>query len=253
MAALAMAGAGSLLQALLDTMARQGWTNAGLVVVAAMAFVLVYFAFNTLLISALPRLKRNEPLQMTDLLGVFGWVGIAFSGSAAVAALLYLTFQQSGLGVLLAVVPIIGMLLATLHYYYRQQDANEAAREAAVAATARAAEAAACAVAREAEATSAAAAREAEVAARHLDELKGSEQRFHSAFTHASIGMALLLFEGTILQANAALRALLGVDDASLLNHCFQDFVADADLETLNLFSSVDSARRPANVELARV
>ena len=234
MAALAMAGAGSLLQALLDTMARQGWTNAGLVVVAAMAFALVYFAFNTLLISALPRLKRNEPLQMTDLLGVFGWVGIAFSGSAAVAALLYLTFQQSGLGVLLAVVPIIGMLLATLHYYYRQQDANEAAREAAVAATARAAEAAACAVAREAEATSAAAAREAEVAARHLDELKGSEQRFHSAFTHASIGMALLLFEGTILQANAALRALLGVDDASLLNHCFQDFVADADLETLN-------------------
>ena len=234
MAALAMAGAGSLMQALLDLMTRRGWTNPGLVVVAAMAFALLYFAFNTLLISALPRLKRNEPLRLADMLGVFSWVGIAFSGSAAIAALLYLTFRQSGLGVLLAMVPIIGMLLATLHYYYRQQDAKEAEREATQAAAARAAEAESRFAAREAEAVALAAAREAEVVLRHLDELRGSEQRFHSAFTHASIGMALLLFEGTILQANAALLSLLGVDDETLLNHSFLDFVAEADRAALN-------------------
>ena len=234
MAALAMAVAGSLLQALRDAMARHGWSNPGLLVVAAMAFALVYFAFNTLLISALPRLKRNGSLQIRGLLGEFGWVGIAFAGSAAVAALLYLTSQQSGLGVLMAVVPIIVMLLATLHYYYRQIDANEAARDAAVAAAARETEAAAMAVARESQARAEAAAREVEVAARHLLELQVSERRFHSAFTHASIGMALLLFDGTVLQVNAALRALLGVDDAALLDRSFQDFVAEADRTALN-------------------
>ena len=211
MAALAMFAAGSMLSALLEAMQRTGLTNAGLFLVATMLFSLVYFLFNTLLVTAVPRLKRNEPFQPADLLGLFGWVGIAFASSAAVAALLYLTFRQSGSGVVMAVVPIIGLLLATMHYYFRQQDAHDAVRDAAAQTIAR----------------------EAEVAARHLEELGASERRFHSAFTHASIGMALLSFEGRVLQANAALRTLFGVDDASLRQHCFQDFVIEDDLGAL--------------------
>ena len=38
--------------------------------------------------------------------------------------------------------------------------------------------------------------REAELGARHVRELEASERRFHSAFTHASIGMALVAFDG---------------------------------------------------------
>ncbi len=211
MAALAMFAAGSILNALLEAMQRAGLTNAGLFIVATMLFSLVYFLFNTLLVTAVPRLKRNQPFQPADLLGMFGWVGIAFAGSAAVAALLCLTFRQSGPGVVMAVVPIIGLLLATMHYYFRQQDAHDAVRDAAAQAVAR----------------------EAEVATRHLQELEASERRFHSAFTHASIGMALLSFEGRVLQANAALRTLFGVDDASLRQHCFQDFVTEDDLGAL--------------------
>jgi diguanylate cyclase (GGDEF)-like protein/PAS domain S-box-containing protein len=210
MAALAMFVAGSLLHRLLATMQQQGLTNEGLIVVATMLFSLVYFLSNTLLVTAVPRLKRNERLQASDLFDMFGWVGIAFAGSAAVAALMYLTFRQSGAGVLMAVVPIIGMMIATLHYYFRQQEAHEAVREAA----GRAIE------------------READVAAGHLQQLEASERRFHSAFTHASIGMALLSFDGCIRQANAALRSLLGVEDATALGS-FQDFVADADLDAL--------------------
>ena len=115
---------------------------------------------NTLLVSTVLRLKRNEPLRVSDWMSVFGWVGIAFAGSGAVAALLYLTFRQSGMGVLMA------MLLATLHYYNRQQEAHEAMREAAARAEEQAAQAAAQA-----------AAREAEVAALHLQELQASELR----------------------------------------------------------------------------
>jgi diguanylate cyclase (GGDEF)-like protein/PAS domain S-box-containing protein len=211
-AALAMFAAGSLLHALLDALQRSGFTNEGLVVVVAMLFSLVYFVFNTAFVTALPRLKRSERLQPSDLIGVFGWVGIAFAGSAAVAALLFLTFRQSGNGVLMAVVPILAMLLATLHYYFRQQEAQEAVRAAAE----RAVE------------------RESEVAARHLQELEASERRFHSAFTHASIGMALLSMEGRVLQANSALRSLLGLDDAGLLQHSFQDFVVGEHMAALN-------------------
>jgi hypothetical protein len=48
-----------------------------------------------------------------------------------VAGLLFLTYRQSGIGVLMAVVPVLGMLLATLHYFFRQQEAAEAVRRSA--------------------------------------------------------------------------------------------------------------------------
>jgi diguanylate cyclase (GGDEF)-like protein/PAS domain S-box-containing protein len=89
--------------------------------------------------------------------------------------------------------------------------------------------AAEAAAAREAEGAARAAAREAEVAALHLQQLQASERRFQSAFTHAAIGMALLSFEGRVLQANDALRELLGVDDSGLLERAFHRFVVAAD------------------------
>ena len=209
MAGLAMLASGSALhyglQAIPD--------SAGLLIVATMAFALGYFVCNTVLVSAVPRLKRGERLQLSDLIGLFGWIGIAYAGSAAVAALLYLTYLQSGIGVLMAMVPLLAMMLATLHYFFRQQEAAEAVRQAG----AEAAE------------------REVELAARHVRELEASERRFHSAFTHASIGMALLGFEGGILQANPALRALVGRTGEELLHMRFQDLVVDDDRATLDV------------------
>jgi diguanylate cyclase (GGDEF)-like protein/PAS domain S-box-containing protein len=81
----------------------------------------------------------------------------------------------------------------------------------------------------EAEARAAAAAREAELAAQHLRQLEASERRFHSAFTHASIGMALMSVDGRILQANAALRSLLGRADEQLRGHDLREFAGEAD------------------------
>ena len=60
-----------------------------------------------------------------------GWVALAYAGSATVASLLFLTVSQSGPGVLMAVVPIVG-LLATLHFFFRQQEADEAMRRSRV-------------------------------------------------------------------------------------------------------------------------
>ncbi len=207
MAALAMFATGSLLNGVLDALSDRGLVNAGLTVLAMMVCALAYFVLNTLLVTAVPRLKRGEWPQLSDLFGVFGWVGIAYTGSAAAASLLFLTYQQSGIGVLMAMVPLLATMLAALHYFFRQQEAAESARHVG----AEAAE------------------RERELAARHVRELEASERRFHSAFTHASIGMALLSFEGSILQANPALRTLLGLHDGEPLPPLVQAFVHEAD------------------------
>ena len=77
--------------------------------------------------------------------------------------------------------------------------------------------------------------REAELAAHHVRELEASERRFHSAFTHASIGMALVVFDGRVLQVNAALRALLGVeaDDDDRRSACSASSSTPSDAPTL--------------------
>ncbi len=196
MAAVAMFCAGSPLDLLVDRLA----PSAGALIVSAMASATAYFVINALLVTAVPRLKRREWLAGSDLFGVFGWVGIAYAGSAAVAALLFLVSRQSGVGVLMAMVPLLGMLLATLHYFFRQQEAAQVAIG-----------------------------REAQLAARHVRELEASERRFHSAFTHASIGMALLEIDGCVLQANPALRDLLGHAGAGLLGKRFQAHVHPED------------------------
>ena len=190
MAAVSMFAAGSGLHALLDQVSSPTTRGAGTVLVISMAFAVLYFALNTILVTSVMLLKRGGAIDLRGMLGDYGFVGIAYCGCASVAALLYLTFQQSGTGVLMAAVPILAMLVATLHFFFRQQAADEAIRKGRMEA----------------------AEREASQAARHVQELAQSERRFHSAFTHASIGMLLVSFGGRVLQSNKALRTLLGSD-----------------------------------------
>lgn len=141
-----------------------------------------------------------------------GWMAIAFAASASAACLPFLTDRHAGGAVLLAAALLVAMLLITLHYFFRQRQADEAVRRSRLEA----------------------AEREAEVAARHVRELEVSERRFHSAFTHASIGMALVAFDGRVLQANAALCALLGLaGPAALAQRPFADVVAHGDAAAL--------------------
>jgi diguanylate cyclase (GGDEF)-like protein/PAS domain S-box-containing protein len=223
MSAIAVFAAGTLLMSALDVLRGIGRLNDGLLVAAVMGFSLVFFVLNALLATALPLLKRNERLLLSHLLGLVGWVGFAFAGSGAVAALLFLVYQQSGLSVLLAVLPLLGALLAAFHYYNRQQEAHALARQAA-----------ADAAEREARTMAQAAEREALLAERHLRELEASERRFHSAFTHASIGMALLGVDGHVLQGNAALRTLLGLAEGELQGQRFGEFVVAEDSAALD-------------------
>ncbi len=218
-ATLAMALAGLLLQTGLAALQARGVDGAAVLLAATMVASAAYFFVNALNVSGVMHLKRGERyFQPAGLFSDFRWVGLAYAGSASVATLLYVTWRTQGAGVLLVMVPLLAMLLVTLHYYFRQQEAHVALREASEGVAAREA---------------AMAEREAAAAARHLQELQASERRFHSAFTHASIGMALMDFDGRILQANRALAGLLGETEAGLEQRRFPDLVDAQDRAAL--------------------
>ncbi len=210
-AAVAMFTCGHLFDLSVTALSRVGFGGDGAVLGVVMLFAVAYFFVNTTLITSVVYLKRSQRPTLPDWLGNFGWVGIAYAASASISGLLYLTFQKFGVPTLIVAVPIIAMFLTTMHYYFGQQEAAERANRDRVEA----------------------AEREAAQAARHVRELEASEKRFHSAFTHASIGMTLVSIDGSILQVNRALCVLLGFDEPDLIGHAFVDFVDAVDQHKL--------------------
>ena len=161
--------------------------------VFAMVFAALYFAANTILTSTLFALKNRTPF--TPLLWVRknSWIGLAYVASASIAWLLYMSFERFGMPVLLVAVPVIAMFLSSLHSYFTRKESDE----------------------------------------RHVEELKASESRFHSAFTHAAIGMALVTAEGRFIQANKAFCDMLGRPNPELLSTNIGELVNPEDLANL--------------------
>jgi diguanylate cyclase (GGDEF)-like protein/PAS domain S-box-containing protein len=206
-AALAMATSGLGMAGAAELLAGQGLHGAATLLGLALVASALYFAINGSLVSGVLQLKRGEPFwQPASLLATYRWVGLAYAGSAAMATLLFLAWRTHGPGAPLVMLPLLALLLLTLHFYFRQQEAGERLRAA----------------------EAAAAAREAEAAQAHLRALEASERRFEGAFAHAGIGMALLGFDGRILMANPALARLLGQDADALAGRSFVE-LAHAD------------------------
>jgi len=116
--------------------------------------------------------------------------------------------QNLGVAGVVVAVPVIVMLLTMLHYHFRQRETLKASAQLRVEA----------------------AEREAAQSARHVVELQESERRFHSAFSHAAIGMALVSTDGQVLQVNTALCTLLGHAEADVVGKEFNAFVDPADV-----------------------
>ena len=66
---------------------------------------------------------------------------------------------------------------------------------------------------------------------RHENRLRASEERFHSAFAHAPVGMALVSLEGEFLQVNKALCELLGYSEDELAGMRHKQLVHRDDLD----------------------
>jgi diguanylate cyclase (GGDEF)-like protein/PAS domain S-box-containing protein len=194
MAALAMGGCGTAFTVALAFLQSGSERAPGILFGLLLVLAVGYFAAVTLLAASLVTLKRGEPVHALRTLWNHGWLGLMHAASASVAGLLYVSFDRFGVPVLMATVPILAMFLSTVHFYLREAELNDRVRKERLAA----------------------ADREAAETAKHLAELRESEDRFHSAFTHAAIGMTLVSTDGRIMQANSALARLVGSAEAEL-------------------------------------
>jgi diguanylate cyclase (GGDEF)-like protein/PAS domain S-box-containing protein len=167
--------------------------NGGAIIAAVMALAVIYWVANIFITSTLIALKRSLPVTPGKWLRESGWIGLAYVAGASVAGVLYVSFEQFGLPALLVSVPLVAMFISTVHYYFQHKEAD----------------------------------------ARHVEELKESESRFHSAFSHAAIGMAIVSTEGKFIQANKAFCEMLGRNSPDLSPVRLFDLVNPADVDAL--------------------
>ena len=90
------------------------------------AVAIVHFLLTGWLVRMVLHLKTDKPLRLAHLLGNFGWIGSTYAANAFIAALLYVTARHAGAVVLLAAVPMIALLLTTVHFHFRQREAEAA-------------------------------------------------------------------------------------------------------------------------------
>ena len=177
----------------LFTLAKPYLTNLGLVLFAVCVFAVGYFVINTLILASLMALKARARFAPVKWVRDMWWLGLSSIAGASISGLLYVSFQQFGLPVLLVAVPVIAMFLSTLHSYFQRKESDQ----------------------------------------RHVEELKESESRFHSAFSHAAIGMALVSTEGHFIQANKSFCDMLGRSLPELLASQLPTLVNPDDLGAL--------------------
>jgi diguanylate cyclase (GGDEF)-like protein/PAS domain S-box-containing protein len=162
----------------------------------------VYFPAHTLPQMQVFALKQGRQLRLREWFDEGSWVGTLYLLSAVVAGVLAINARVFGRGVLAVALLAIGLALAMLRVHFRRQSAEHEAQEARVAA--------------------------AEL------ESQQNQKRFHAAFSHAAIGMAIVSPSGRVLQANLAIRSLLGLGDADLLGRSFRALLHPGDAALLD-------------------
>jgi diguanylate cyclase (GGDEF)-like protein/PAS domain S-box-containing protein len=197
----AMYLSGLVHQAVLTALQRAGLPSAGAHISALVLAALFYFPASSIPLMQVLALKRGHSLRLRDWFADMTGVGALYLGSATVAGLLYLNAQQFGSSVIIVAVVAVGAALAMLRIHFRHQiEADEA--------------------------------QEARVKAAELDAVQ-NRKRFHAAFSHAAIGMAIVAPDGAILQVNQALCALLGSASEALVGTLFSERLHPGDAALL--------------------
>lgn len=193
--------AGMLLAGTAFVVAQHGLVRAGLAApaahLAALALAAVVYLFGSLQLMLVIYLKRGRAPGWWARLQDGTWLGTVYLVASMLGGLLSLNAQQHGRATAAVVVLVMGLSIALLRLHLRHLQAAHEAQEARVAAA------------------------EAESAQ--------SQKRFHSAFTQASIGMAIVSADGAVSQANLALERLLGHAEGGLLGRDFATLLHPGD------------------------
>ncbi len=179
-----------------------GLPAAGAHLAALALAAIVHFVITTSALMQVVYIKRGMRLTLREWFEGSNWVGALYLVSSVLAGMLSLNARQFGRSAVTVGVLIIGMSLALLRAHFRQQILEHEAQEARVAAAER--------------------------------EAEQNQQRFHSAFTHASIGMAIVSSGGATMQVNQALCALLECEQESVLRRMFRELLHPSDAAFLD-------------------
>jgi diguanylate cyclase (GGDEF)-like protein/PAS domain S-box-containing protein len=199
--AVAMMLAGILFGTAQGWMTRHGLPHAAAHIAALAAAAFACFVAATVSLMQIVYLKRNLKLTLKEWFESTSWVGTVYLVCAVLAALLSLNAQQFGRTSAAVGVLVIGASLALLRAHFRHQIAEHEAQEARV--------------------------------AKAQEESLRNQRRFHSAFTSASIGMAIVSRDGDVVRANAALCQLLGYTEDALLQRPFRGLLHPGDAALL--------------------
>ena len=175
---------------------------------ALMLFAVIYFFLNSFLMSAHSALRQKRSI-FSYWWNHYAWAGTTYLASGVVAGFIFLGLRDYGVVVLLATAPIVATVFMTFRFYFKQAEERETNHRQRT---------------EEAEARAA-------LAQNHLLELRVSEERFHSAFDYAAIGMALVSTDGKWMQVNQSIGKILGYSDAELLSTDFQSLTHPEDLD----------------------
>jgi diguanylate cyclase (GGDEF)-like protein/PAS domain S-box-containing protein len=177
--------------AIRDALIGSGMSSGAATFCALMLVAVVPYLLTVLPLMTVMTLKRGAPLRPLQWLGGTSWMAALYIAAAFVAGLVHLASLQFGPAVLAVSVAAVFAIILLLRTSFERQEAERREQQARV---------------DEAE-------REAEL----------NQKRFTAAFTRAAIGMAVARPDGTVLQVNPALCALLGVDADTVLKRRFCD------------------------------
>lgn len=118
----------SLFQAALSWLGDLGFLSSATLFANLLLFSTVYFFLNTMLMAAHNALKQGKallPLWRANYL----WISLTSAASASAAGLIYVAIKNYGISSLLAAGPLVAIIIATCHFYFKQADERTKAAE----------------------------------------------------------------------------------------------------------------------------
>jgi diguanylate cyclase (GGDEF)-like protein/PAS domain S-box-containing protein len=210
-AAVAMYASGLLFEWAQPALLAAGVPSAGAHLAALALAAVCYLPASTMPLMQVLCLKHGRSLRLREWFAEASGMGAVYLVASLLAGVLSLNAQQFGRSVVAVGVAVVGLGLAMLRSHFGHQIAEHQAQEERVEAA-------------EAEAVE-------------------NQKRFHAAFTHAAIGMAIVSPQGRVLQVNQALCALVGCSPEQLLGQAFGGLLHPGDAAMLERHAAGISTR----------
>jgi diguanylate cyclase (GGDEF)-like protein/putative nucleotidyltransferase with HDIG domain len=119
---------GNLFEILLRTLQQWKVFNSAMLLVALLIFSAAHFSIHTLLLAGYAAIKKWVPVR-TIWWPNYSWISLMYTASASTAGLIYLAITIYGVTSLLAAVPLVAIVFAACHFYFKQAEEHTKAAE----------------------------------------------------------------------------------------------------------------------------